>query len=61
LRLSLKGRIAKIFNRVFVGGVCDTAMEGPQHYSDGGCDWQIGCRCKRSFYYQPIPFCRGLR
>jgi len=28
MRLSLKGRIAKIFNKVFVGGVGDTAWRG---------------------------------
>jgi len=28
MRLSLKGRIAKIFNQVFVGGVGDTARRG---------------------------------
>jgi len=35
-------------------------MMRPQQYSDGECNWRIGCRRTQRFYYQLIPFCRGL-
>jgi len=37
-------------------------MEGLAQYSDrGSCDWRVGYLRTHSFYYQPIPFCTGLR